>query len=97
MSPDKAEYKDTVNLEKLKTGKLFVGATPWAEVTIAGFAGNREIPFTIDLPQGNHRVVARYQDSAGKWHRVSGSVTIKPDGAHKCLASFGERDGMRCW
>jgi len=72
---------------------LFVGATPWAKVTIPGVVTNKVNPFTITLPEGSHTISARFQDTTGKWFKLSSRVTIKPDVKSDCKFYF--RDPMK--
>jgi len=87
------KYDKFVQLEKAKTGTLFVGATPWAEINIANYASKKESPFTITLPEGSHTISARFQDTTGKWFKLSSRVTIKPDAKSDCKFYF--RDPMK--
>lgn len=77
-------------------GTLFVGASPWAEVTIPGYAANRPIPFSIKLSEGWHKMTARYQSEEGKWQYLSKSVQIKRDAKAKCLAFFDGAKRISC-
>lgn len=96
LTKEKPEFMVTIALERLGTGSLFVGATPWAEISIPGFARQREIPFAINLPEGAHKITARYQDGSGKWQYLSQSVRISPNSRIKCLAYFEGEKRMSC-
>ncbi len=84
------------NSISLGSGALFVGASPWAEVSIAGYATQRPIPFSIKLPEGEHLVMARYQDDLGKWRYLSKTVRISAGATVRCLAYFEGGTRMVC-
>ncbi len=96
LTKEKPDFMATIALERLGTGSLFVGASPWAEISIPGYARQREIPFAINLPEGNHKITARFQDSFGKWQYLSQSVRINPKTRIKCLAYFEGKKWMSC-
>lgn len=96
LTKEKPEFIATIALERLGTGSLFVGASPWAEINIPGYARQREIPFAINLPEGDHKITARYQDGSGKWQYLSQSVRINPNSRTKCLAYFEGGNKMTC-
>ena len=93
---DHPEFLDNPILEKAGVGTLFVGASPWAEVSIPGYANQKPIPFSLTLSEGAHKVTARFQDENGKWQYLSKSILITPNADHKCLAYFESSRRMYC-
>lgn len=96
LTKEKPEFMATIALERLGTGSLFVGASPWAEISIPGFARQREIPFAINLPEGAHKITARYQNGDGKWLYLSKAVQITSGSNLKCLAYFEGTKAFQC-
>ncbi len=96
LSRDAPNYSKSVSLEQLQYGSLFVGASPWAEISVPGFASQRPIPFSIKLPEGSHKITARYQNGDGKWLYLSKSVQIISGSNLKCLAYFESSSTFQC-
>jgi len=96
LTPADSNYRKTINLEKAEFGNLYVGATPWAQVSIPGYASNKEIPFDLKLPEGNHTLIAKYQDDEDKWHKLTKQITIKANAGLKCLVFFSGNDRVEC-
>lgn len=93
---DHPEFLENPILEKAGVGTLFVGASPWAEVSIPGYANQKPIPFSLTLSEGEHKVTARYQDEFGKWQYLTQSVRINPNSRMKCLAYFEGNKIFEC-
>lgn len=89
--------KTVLDSKKIKKfGNLFVGASPWAEVTISKYVTNRSAPFSLKLPQGKHHIKARFQDDNGKWHYLSRMTTIVESKKSKCLVFFEPVKRVTC-
>ena len=96
LSHQKPHFTQNISLKLVQNGRLSIKATPWAEVSVAGYARQKETPFSLNIQEGSHTILAKYEDLTGKKHRLSKRIKILPNKNHNCVIAFDPKKYISC-